>query len=168
MKRNMIIAMSILTVAMTACQPTQAFKEARSPFNTWAVGSIRDSAINQAIVTQGTLFPYHFDTHSGTLNELGLHDLGVLAEYHKEHPGNLNLPRGRTSDDLYEQRVAAVATVLTKSGVQKDRITIVNALPGGAGMPSERVVVILENLQNDVNPIVQVDTRRAMTTGGSR
>ncbi len=168
MKRNMIIAMSILTIAATACHSTQEHKEARRPFNTWAVGSIRDSAINQAIITQGTLFPYHFDPHAGTLNELGLHDLGVLAEYHKEHPGNLNLPRGRTSDDLYEKRVATVATILTKSGVRKDRITIVNALPGGEGMPSERVVVILENERAETSTIVSDNTSRALTTGGSR
>jgi hypothetical protein len=168
MKRNMMITLSILTVSATACHSTQRYQEARKPFNTWAVGSIRDSAINQAIVTQGTLFPYHFDPHAGTLNELGLHDLGVLAEYHKEHPGNLNLPRGLTSDDLYERRVAAVATILSKSGVSKDRITIVNALPGGEGMPSERVVVILENQLTEPNSTALDSTRRAMATGGSR
>lgn len=145
MKTSMLTITVVLALTTAACNTMQERYQARRPFNAWAVESVTDGAINQAIIAQGTLFPYHFDPRAETLNHLGKHDLAVLAEYYREHPGQLSLPRGSLSDGLYERRVATVATALAQSGVQKDRISIANALPGGSGMPSERVVVILEN-----------------------
>ena len=103
-----------------------------------------ESAVSGAILTQHTVFPYHFVVGAAALNDLGRHDLRVLAAYLKEHPGPLNVRRGQASQELYTARVVEVTRFLTEAGVPAQRIAIGDALPGGDGMPSERVVKILE------------------------
>jgi hypothetical protein len=102
-----------------------------------------DAAIDNAILAQHTLFPYHFVNDGAALNELGRRDLGVMAAHYKEHPGTLNVHRGDASAALYADRLAEVRKVLIKAGVKEKRITIADGLPGGEGMASEQVLKIL-------------------------
>ena len=103
-----------------------------------------DASINNAIITQHTLFPYHFVNNSAGLNELGKRDLGVLATRFKDNPGKLNVRRGEISADLHQARIKTVLGLLEEAGVDKARITVDNALAGGDGMASERVLTILD------------------------
>lgn len=141
MKHLMKFAMSVLIAAAAGCNP-QA--DDRRQQNIWLRKSISDTAINQAILAQYTLFPYHFISNSPKLNELGRHDLDVLASHFSQHLGDLNVRQGDVATALYEARVATVIDALADAGVERDRITVVDALPGGDAMTSERVLSILD------------------------
>lgn len=144
MKRSMISPVIVLTTLTAACSTLNPPLEERRAVNAWMVSSLSDTAINRAIIVQHTLYPYHFNLDGETLNDLGKHDLGILAAHYKEHPGQLNLSRGDTAEALYTARIATVIKTLADTGVEKDRITLADALPGGDGMVSERMLNILE------------------------
>lgn len=47
--------------------------------------SFSEESAHDAIIRRGTVFPYHFISGAPTLNELGEHDLDVLANHYKDH-----------------------------------------------------------------------------------
>ncbi len=107
------------------------------------VNAVHDQAVYNAIVTQHTFFPYHFISNGDALNELGQRDLGALADYYRQHPGDVIVRRGDATDELYDARVRHVLQGLQQAGVETDRVKVADALPPGAGMPGDRVVKIL-------------------------
>lgn len=165
MKRSMISPAIVLITLSAACSTLNPPLEERRAVNAWMVSSLSDTAINRAIIVQHTLYPYHFDLDGETLNELGKHDLRVLAAHYKEHPGQLNLPRGNTAEAFYKARIATVIKTLADAGVEKDRITLADALPGGDGMVSERLLNILEYEATD-SALRQARSVAGASTGG--
>lgn len=108
------------------------------------VNTINNVQVENAIIAQHTLYPYHFVADGEDLNDLGQRDFGVLAKHFKEHPGILNLRRGQAGADLYEARVAHVMSGLKKAGIETKRMSVADGMPGGPGMPSEQAVTILK------------------------
>jgi len=100
--------------------------------------------VENAIIAQHTLYPYHFVPDGERLNELGRRDFSVLARHFAEHTGSLNIRRGKTPAELYEARVSFVIESLKEAGIGTGRVRISDHMPGGSGMPSERVVTILQ------------------------
>jgi len=121
-----------------------------------------DVGIRRAVIEQHTLYPYHFVANAAQLNDLGRHDLAVLAEHYQEHPGPLNVRRGETPEGLYDARVAAVRNALADAGVHA-KIDPADALPGGRGMASEKVIQILEDESKKASGTV---TETTFTTKG--
>lgn len=116
----------------------------KSQINAELIGAMNDIAMENAIITQHTLYPYHFVNNSDKLNDLGQRDLAVLANHLKQNPGPLNVRRDGTTEQLYQTRVAYVADQLRNMGIDAD-IEITDGMPGGSGMSSESVLEILEN-----------------------
>ena len=102
-----------------------------------------DTAVENAIIRQHTIFPYHFEQGSQELNKLGRRDVVVLARRYLEHPGTLNVRKGNTPDALYQARLETVLHQLRQVGVSADLGTIGDELAGGDGMVSSDVVLIL-------------------------
>lgn len=142
MKYATLLTGSALVAVMTGCI-TYPSSEERRVQNTWLVNTLSDSAMDNAIIAQQALFPYHFVANAATLNDLGKRDLAVLAAHYGEYPGELSIRRGSTGSELYEARVQAIVESLAQAGVETDRIAISDGLPGGEGMPSEEVLKIL-------------------------
>ena len=103
---------------------------------------LNDTAIQNAIIAQHTLYPYHFVSYGANLNELGEHDFCVLIDHYKRHPGPLNLRRGDASPELHEARLQFISDRLAKAGVNIGPIE--DGHPGGEGMLSEYVLRVLE------------------------
>ncbi|MHC4441599.1 MAG: hypothetical protein ACYTF1_15880 [Planctomycetota bacterium] len=146
MKQLMIFETSVFLILLIGCEasnPTNNEYDRRAA-NVWMVGSIKDAAINNAIVRQHTLYPYHFIANSAILNELGKQELAVLVEQYKKYPGNLNVRQGVTPNDLYNARLKSVVAAMVEAGVTMDRIKISDGMPGGDGITSERVLRIME------------------------
>ncbi len=112
--------------------------------NSRLINSYNDTAIENAIISQHTLFGYHFVQNGAELNELGQRDLAVLAGHFAKHPGRLNIRRHNVPAELYEARVNLVREGLQKAGIELERMSISDGMPGGSGMASERVLIILE------------------------
>jgi len=157
MKLFLALMTSLFCVLMAGCYQSVQ-KSPERAINTELVNSLNDIAMENAIVSQHTLFGYHFIENAAELNELGQRDLTILARHFMENPGCLNIRHDNIPEDLYEARVSLVREKLKQAGVKTDRINISNDMPGGSGMASERVVTILENEQQK--------TPRAKTTTG--
>src|SRR5436190_13611283 len=86
----------------------------KEPFNRWTVQTLDDESISNAIITQHTLYPYHFVNGSAELNKLGERDVKVLAGHLVRTPGDISLRRGAEAQGLYDARVASVTKALTR------------------------------------------------------
>jgi len=140
-----ILVAWISAVGAVGCQSAENGPQAtRHAVNTMFANSYTDAAIKNAILAAHTMYPYHFVPNSQDLNELGISDLGVLAEHYREHPGGLNVYQGGTPKALYQARVRSIMEGLAQMGVDRGRIRISDGLAGGDGMPSEQVVTIME------------------------
>jgi hypothetical protein len=104
---------------------------------------LNNTTVENAVIAQHTMFPYHFVVNSSVLNELGRRDLGILARHFLTAPGQVNVRRGDAPDELYELRVSNVMERMIAFGVDPERVAVTDALPGGSGMASEFVLDIL-------------------------
>jgi len=129
-----------LLVAQVGCGPEQTSRPDVDEAFVTAYGNV---AIENAVIRQHTMFPYHFVPDSPKLNSLGRRDLGVLAQHFVDNPGRLNVRQGRTPDELYQSRVDTVRQHLRDAGVRVDDVTMGDDLAGGDGLTSTEVVLIL-------------------------
>jgi len=134
MKRALSIAAAMALFASAACEEPPPLPIRR----------LQNIQINNGIIRQRTVFPYHFVPATARLNPIGDHDLEVLSVYFKDHPGKLNIRRGKAGQKLYDARVGVVIQTLAAAGVDINRIEVVDELVPGDAMVSERVVRILE------------------------
>jgi len=145
MKLSTITTISLFCILMVGCQESVQRNSTRQLINTELVNSLSDIQMQNAIITQHTLFPYHFVKNGAELNELGQRDLAILAGHFMEHPGQLNIRRNNNIPGLlYEARVNLVLGRLKETSVNTERIRISEGMPGGSGMLSEKVLIILE------------------------
>ena len=126
------------------------------------VDTINDTAIQNAIISQHTLFPYHFVNNSNRLNELGEFDLNVLANHFLKNPGQLNIRRDDASEELYQARVSFVLERLKGAGIESEKITFSDGMPGGSGMPSEKILTILK--REDEKPTSKATSETSSTS----
>jgi hypothetical protein len=139
----------LLGTALGCQQDNPALTPDRSPAHAWMINSYLDDSTSQAVITQHTLLPYHFVDDSARLNELGQHDLEVLAQHFQDSPGTLNVRQGDASQELYLARVATVRDALAQAGVPTARMVLTDGLPGGEGVTCERVLEILAQEKQD-------------------
>jgi len=149
MKLLLIWSLCLAGLVMAGCYRAKHNPVDERAADVLMANTYSDAAIDNAILAQHTLFPYHFVNEGAALNELGRRDLVVLATHYKEHPGTLNVHRGDASAALYADRLAEVRQALTKAGVKEKRITIADGLPGGEGMASEQVLKILSREEKE-------------------
>jgi hypothetical protein len=148
MKPAILSVCAAAILAAPACNshsPSESTTTCARPereFHTAETKWLNDTAIQNAIVAQHTLYPYHFVTYSACLNELGEHDLGVLVDHYKNHPGPLNLRRGDAPAELHEARLNFITDRLAKAGIEIGAIE--DGHPGGEGLYSEFILMILE------------------------
>jgi uncharacterized membrane protein YgcG len=141
--RNMTAgcALLVFSAGLAGCHPVVQ----KSAEDKWLAVTVQDAAVRNGILTQQTLYPYHFVENSAELNSLGQMDLAVLADHYRLYPGELGLRRGRTRADVYDARVKAVREILAANGVDNSRMRFdADSLQGGDGMTSERVIRVLE------------------------
>jgi hypothetical protein len=135
----------VLCVLLCGCngnarrEPVDEGKMNAAPIN-----AFNDTAMENAIIAQHTLYPYHFVNDSDQLNDLGKRDLSILARHFKENPGQLNINSADAGDNLYKARLAYVTAQLKKDGVNLSKLVISDGMPGGSGMSSSDVAQIKE------------------------
>jgi hypothetical protein len=158
MKLCNIIIISLSCVLMVGCSET--VQKSQNPYliEGELVNSYNDIALQNAIISQHTLFPYHFVKNGAEFNELGSRDFGVLVKHFTKNPGPLNIRRGDSPVDLYQARIHLVLDGLKQAGIDTGQITISDGMPGGSGMPSEKVITILE--ESEEAPSAQTSTTR--------
>ena len=140
---SLVILLALTLFVLSGCEEQVKTKPVdKAMINAAQVNLLNDIAMENAIIAQSTLYPYHFIKNSEQLNELGERDLSVITEEFKKYPGMLNLQQGNTPSDLYQKRVDLISQNLEKAGVDMTKVSIVDTMPGGSGMPSDDVVEI--------------------------
>lgn len=131
---------ALIAALLSLCACAEMATSGDGPF---ARDMLLGASMERALITQSTLFPYHFETGTAELNELGRRDLLVLAGHLRQHRGSLTVRRGGAAPELHEERVQAVLAALESAGVSRRAITLRDGLPGGDGTPSARIVDVL-------------------------
>jgi len=144
MRLHWTLAVCLTFGVLTGCSEQQTAHQGDGNLDVELVRTLNNVAVENAIIAQHTIYPYHFVADAGGLNELGQRDLTVLANHFKEHPGILNVHRGDAADALYDARIADVLRRLKAAGVDVNRLSVSEGMPGGSGMASERVIAILQ------------------------
>ena len=146
--RLSLLSLAVLLGTLAACSAPPHDPNEDGHDGPRAGETMRNASLNNAIIAQHTLYPYHFAAGSAVLNDLGQRDLHVLADHFVKTggdlPGELNVRRGNASDALYEARVKVVLEHLTAAGVRDGLVAVKDGPAGGEGMVSERVIVILK------------------------
>ncbi len=163
MKLSMMIMTVSICVLTVGCQENVEESPNNHLINSQLMNSYNDIAIQNAIVSQHTLFPYHFVKNGAELNELGQRDIAALTSHFIKHPGHLNIRRHNITADLYEARVNMVHERLHEAGIEMERISISDDMPGGSGIASERVLIILEQESEGVSTA----TSTTFSSGGN-
>jgi len=143
MKRTMLCCVMVGACGGLGCEEMR-WRNQTPGVNRWMVQTVHDQAVQNAIIRQQTLYPYHFVINGDDLSPLGEQDMRVLAAHYRRYPGELSVRRGDESEPLYQKRVTRVLCVLQEAGVAIDRVRITDDLPRGDGMSSEQVVQILK------------------------
>ena len=143
MRTSGVVAICLIWSMAGGCHQ-DARTAADKRFDTDVVRTLKNIGVENALITQHTLYPYHFVVDGAELNDLGQRDFAVLARHFVAHPGLLNIRQGDgTSPELYKARVAYVASRLKEAGIAPGRVSVSDGMPGGPGLPSEKVVTIL-------------------------
>ena len=135
MKPVLPIMIALLLILQAACDRPPVRPEVRA---------LQNLQIENGIIRQRTVYPYHFLPDTAALNQLGTYDLQILAQYFERHSGKLNVLRGHAGNALYEARVGSAMQQLAGLGVQTDRLQVVDEFSAGDGMLSARVIIVLD------------------------
>ena len=144
MKLSKMIMTVLFCILIVGCQEKMEEGQKSHLINSQLLKSYNDIAMQNAVVSQHTLFPYHFVTNGAELNELGQRDIAALTSHFMKYPGRLNIRRHNTNADIYDARVNLVHERLQEAGIDMERIRISDDMPGGSGITSERILIILE------------------------
>ena len=144
MKPKTKIIIAVFCVLLAGCNENAKKQPDKSTINSQLIKTYDDIALENAIISQHTLYPYHFVQNGNQLNELGKRDLDVLIKHFITEPGYLNIRKSDTPEELYTSRVDLVYNKLQKAGLNMDKINVNDEMPGGSGMPSETIIVILK------------------------
>ena len=143
--KEMFVMSLFCAILLCGCQEQQAGPTVNtSEVNRKIVDTYSDLAIQNAIIAQHTLYPYHFVNNSSQLNGLGERDLSVLIRHYQDNPGKLVLQQGGTESLLYQSRAQTVYEKLLQGGIADEKIRIIDGMPGGSGMASNSIIEVLE------------------------
>ena len=144
-KKTMLVIGLVCAVVLCGCQEEQSAPTVdTSQVNKKIVDTYSDLAIQNAIIAQHTLYPYHFVNNSPQLNDLGQRDLSVLVQHFQDNPGQLTLQQGGTESLLYQSRAQTVYEKLLAGGIPDGKIRITDGMAGGDGIASNSIIEILE------------------------
>ena len=143
MKRTLLT----LPLLLAACTTPDKDFEDRSIRNMWVGDHMRNASMEQAVLTEKTLYAHHFDTDSAALSQLGRRDLGILSDHLAANSGRLVVKRGDASTELYAARIETVTNVLKAAGLAEDQIRVSDGSPGGDGISSDRLVEIFADVE---------------------
>ena len=143
MKLYVSITMGLCFMLFAGCSEMKQ-NQNRHVINGGLINTYKDASVHNAIISQHTLYPYHFVNNAAELNELGMRDIAVLSAHFAENPGQLNIRHGNIPTDLYAGRINFVLDKLKEAGINTKQVNITDGMPGGSGITSDAIIVILE------------------------
>jgi hypothetical protein len=160
MKLPITLTLALISLSAAGCtrttvdrdfKPRGPLSEAHEPINRAIIEGYRTQQVDNGIIRQRALYPYHFDQDTAVLNSLGMRAVHVLSHHFKTTSGTLSVRAGDAPDELYQARLEEVRRRMADAGVDLARITIADALPGGDGISSDQIVIINERLKESTS-----------------
>lgn len=142
---SMIVVTLLAGAFLAGCEQSTAQAPDERVVNTRLLNSYSDTAVQNAIISQHALYAYHFVQDGPELNELGERDLAVLARHFAVNGGELSIRRHDIPAELYQARVNTVRERLREAGIDLERVRVSEGMPGGSGIASESVLVIMQS-----------------------
>lgn len=141
------LALALVFASAAGCAKDKAAKvpkEEERDLNRAIVNSSFAHQITAGARVDRTVYPHHFIVGEAALNELGRKQIDALTSEVTTREFQVNIPRSESDDDLHEARVQMVRDRLAASGVEPERIAIVDEHPGGPGLTTAVLVSALE------------------------
>ncbi|MFC1761635.1 hypothetical protein ACFL6U_06085 [Planctomycetota bacterium] len=108
------------------------------------------SHVDNKVLSQSTLYAFHFTEDTSQLNTVGRYDLDVLLLRFKGYSGKLYVQKGDATSELYGERIESVVNALERAGVDESRIEIKDVTAKGKRPLGERVIVIMPEDEDEV------------------
>ena len=102
-----------------------------------------DQNVRGGILAERAIYPYHFAPDSPVLNELGEHQVEVLASA-CHGTARVNVVRGNDSQQLHDARVQTVRDKFDEEGIAPAALTIGDGPPGGLGLSAKAALEAIE------------------------
>ena len=138
-----VAACGLFAVVMAGCESAAPEMEISRDVERALLETQYEDARRAGVIRQQTIQPYHFVVYTATLNELGVREIEILATHYRIHGGVLRIRRGDAEEQLYQDRVEEIRSVLRARNVDMSRVRLSDGLPGGDGLASDRVVEML-------------------------
>lgn len=153
MRRSTLVLMGAVAATVAGCVPKTVTLQEKADTNAMLIGYHQIEAEEAAVIRQATLFPYHFQRASASLNDLGRRDLMILARHWRDAPGDapesIKVQRGDAGENLYRARVREVRSMFASIGISEGTI-LENGLPGGDGATAGRVLNVQDRVPQNI------------------
>jgi uncharacterized membrane protein YgcG len=117
--------------------------------NVAIVRGVFEQQSREGAVISRTINPHHFQHDAADLTILGKQRLDAMATHAPGMPIAINVPRGDTSDALYDKRLAVLRSRLVNDGIDLQLVTFVDdKFPSGDGITSDRVNMLAVEERN--------------------
>ena len=144
--------------------PTEIYVPPEGTINKWTLDASFEQQVRNGAARGRTIYPHHFVTGDAALTLVGQRHFNALLPRSDVDQARISVPRGDASDVLYQARLDELRRRFIDAGYDEGRFTLVDALPGGDGISSDRVILLAareaENTGGQAN-------RRAGGTGSS-
>jgi hypothetical protein len=111
-----------------------------------------------------TIYPHHFVVGDAALTLVGQRHFNALLPRSDIDQVRVSVPRGDASDALYQARLDGLRRRFIEAGYDEERFALVDALPGGDGISSDRVLLLAAKEEQNAGGQAN---RRAGGTGSS-
>ncbi|USN98239.1 MAG: hypothetical protein H6810_08610 [Phycisphaeraceae bacterium] len=143
MKRILIPIIAAGLLAGCRSAPQEVSREwdddARGDTNAWLMRTYFDTQTTNGITSQHTIYPHHFVDGTAELTVIGRRDIAALAEHYTRYGGGeLVMPNGGVSTELYQARVDAVRDCLRSDGADPTLVAFSDGVWKGVTTASTR------------------------------
>jgi hypothetical protein len=139
----LLIGTSAALSALTACESEPVVLPPEPPASGASLDLYSETAIEDGIIRERTIYPHYFVANSTRLNDLGLRAVHVLGRSCAERGGRVSIVQGDADDQLYADRIDVVVDAMVVAGTDRARLVVDDEPAGGQGMPSGTVLEIL-------------------------
>ena len=156
-------------------EPASVYVPSEAEINKWTVDASLEQQVRNGAAKGRTIYPHHFVIGDAALTLVGQRHFNALLPRSDVDQARISVPRGDASDALYQARLAELRRRFIDAGYDEQRFALVDALPGGDGISSDRVILLAaQEAQDDGGQATRrpgasessVDSNRGRSTGG--
>jgi len=123
-------------------EPATVYVPSEGEINKWTVDTSFEHQVRNGAARGRTIYPHHFVIGDAALTLVGQRHFNALLPRSDVDQARISVPRGDASDALYQARLDGLRRRFIEAGYDEQRFALVDALPGGDGISSDRVILL--------------------------